>query len=196
MCAALSGALLLSTGLAACGGDDTAAEAPPAPASSSTTPESTSATPTPTPSPTPTLRPLSRFEDRPQVKVARNLARAAALAVNKGDKSMTRIRPFVTDAGLKNFQRYFNEDFPNLFPGPLPFTPVGVRDLGGGRAEVPMCVWLQGFTVDRKSKAPVKSRDVEAGKFTLVRAGGKWRVEDMIGENRSCEKTVVKGRPF
>ena len=188
-------AALAAASLTACGGDDKAAQDQPVEATS-VSPSATTSSAAPTPTPTPTQRPLSRFEDEPTVKVARKLARAAALSVNKGDRSMNRIRPFVTDAGLSNFRRYFDEDFGRLFPGPLPFTPVGVRDLGGGRAEVPMCVWLDGFTVDKKSKAPVKARNVVAGKFTLVRQGGGWRVDAMIGENRSCDKTAVKGRAF
>src|SRR5688572_20370675 len=58
---------LASAALTACGGGEPAAEDQPADVSSS--PTASSSTPTATPTPTPTVRPLSRFEDEPTVKV-------------------------------------------------------------------------------------------------------------------------------
>jgi hypothetical protein len=185
---------LASAALSACGGGETAAEDQPADVSSSPTASTPTSTPSPT-EPSPTLRPLSRFEDEPTVKVARRFAVAAARSVTADDTSMRRIRPFVTPTGLTKFQGYFGADMGLEYPGPVPFTPVGVRETGGA-AEVPMCMWTFGFTVDPKTKQPTERRKIEAGKFLMVKQAGKWRIDDMVYAGHSCEKTVVKGRAF
>ena len=119
----------------------------------------------------------------------------APLTITADDKSMRRIRPFVTPTGLTKFQGYFGADMGLEYPGPVPFTPVGVRETGGA-AEVPMCMWTFGFTVDPETKQPTERRKIEAGKFLMVKQAGKWRIDDMVYAGHSCEKTVVKGRAF
>jgi hypothetical protein len=193
--AAAAGVLVLVPSLAACGGDDKAAAEKPAEATTSATPSSSSATPTPTPTPSPTLRPLSRFEDRVQVEVARKWAAAAAKSSSADDKTMSRIKPFVTPSGLTKMQGYFAEDIGKLFPGPVPFTPINVR-VEGGTAKVPMCMWTGGFAVDPKTKKPTDARRIDAGVFLMVRSGGKWKINDMVYAPHDCSKVVVKGRAF
>lgn len=190
--ATLTGALLV-LGLAACGGDDPAATDQPAQTSSS--PTSSAPSPSQTPTPSPSLRPLSRFEDEPTVKVARKWAIGAARATTANDKTVQAIRPFVTGAGLKRMQGYLSEDMGRLYPGPIPFTPVGVRDQGGS-AVVPTCMWVGGFTLDPKTKQPDKAPRIIAMDFQLVRQAGAWRIDDMLYGSHDCKKSVVKGRAF
>jgi hypothetical protein len=192
--ALFAGAVLATPVLAACGGDEPAAEDQPTQVSS-TPVESSPTTTSPTPTPSPTLRPLSRFEDTPQVKVARKWAIGAARSVTANDKTMRRIAPFVTPTGRTRMQGYFGEDMGQEYPGPVPFTPVAVRDTGGA-ARVPMCMWTFGFTVDPKTKRPTEARRIEAGAFVMVKQAGKWRIDDMVYADHDCKKVVVKGRAF
>ena len=194
LAATLTSALLVST-LAACGGDEPSASDKPAETSSSPTSSAPSPSETPTPTPSPTLRPLSRFEDEPTVKVARKWAAAVARSATKGDASLRAIKPYVTPTGLKKMQGYFEEDLGLKFPGPVPFTPVGVRG-SGGSAQVPMCMWTQGFGFDKATNKPRDARRIDAGKFLMVKSGGVWKINDMVYAQHSCDKTAVKGRAF
>jgi hypothetical protein len=190
----VAGGALLVSGLAACGGDDKAAEDQPV-AASSVTSATTSATPSATPSPSPTLKPLSRFEDEPQVKVARRWAAGVARATTAGDRSARAIKPFTTPQGWKRMQGYMAEDMGRLYPGPLPFTPLGVRTTGAS-GRIPMCIWVGGFTLDPKTKQPDKAPRIVGADLTLKKLGGRWKVDDLLFQDFSCKKTVVKGRAF
>ena len=186
--------VLGAAALTSCGGDGNAATDKPV-ESTSSSPTASSSSATPTPKPTPTLRPLSRFEDRPQVKVARQWAIGAAKATIANDRSVRAIKPFVTPTGLKRMQGYLAEDMGRLYPGPVPFTPLAVRDQGG-KAEVPTCMWVGGFTLDPKTKTPDKAPRIIGMKFLMFKQGGKWRIDDMVYTNFDCKKTAVKGRAF
>ena len=192
--ALFAGALLATPVLAACGGDEPAAEDQPTEVSS-TPVESSPTTTSPTPTPSPTMRPLSRFEDTPQVKVARPWAVGVARATTANDRSARAIKPFVTPSGLTRFQGYLAEDMGRIYPGPVPFTPIAVRDQVG-RAEVPICVWVGGFTLDPKTKTPDKAPRIVPAKFVMVKQGGKWKLDDMVFTDHDCKKVVVKGRAF
>ena len=191
--ALIAGALLVPS-LAACGGDDTSAQDQPVAASSATSATS-SATPSESLSPSPTLEPLSRFEDEPQVKVARKWAIGVARATTKGDRKARAIKPFTTPAGWTRMQGYMAEDMGRLYPGPLPFTPLGVRTTGSS-SRIPMCIWVGGFTLDPRTKQPDKAPRIVGADLTLKKLGGRWKVDDLLFQNFSCKKTVVKGRAF
>jgi hypothetical protein len=192
--ALFAGAALATPVLAACGGDEPAAEDQPTQVSS-TPVESSPTTTSPTPTPSPTLRPLSRFEDTPQVKVARRWAAAVARSATERDDSLRRIKPFVTPTGLKKMQGYFQEDQGLKFSGPVPFTPTAVRARTGA-AEVPMCMWTQGFAFDPATNRPKDARRIDAGTFLMVKQAGKWKINDMVYADHSCSKVPVKGRAF
>ena len=125
----------------------------------------------------------------------RKFAAAAAVSTTKDEKQMPRIAPFVTSSGLVTFRGLFAADMGKEYPGPVPFTPVGVR-LQGGRAEVPACVWTYGFTVDPKTNRPTEARKIEAGTFELVRSAGTWKVDTLRYAQFDCSKVVVRGPKF
>ncbi len=193
-------AIAVATLLAGCGGaGDAAADQPVAP-SSTPTATSTSEPPSPTaapetePEPERTAKPLSRFEDQAPVQAARAWASAYATAVNDGDRRLRLLAPLTTAEGLDRMVGYGVEDAGLLYPGPLPFTPVGVQ-VQGGSAEVPMCLWAEGFALDPKTKLPVQPRLIAEGKLTLTRVGGQWSIEDLLAEDDvDCSRVSVRGR--
>jgi hypothetical protein len=75
----------------------------------------------------------------------------------------------------------------------MPFTPIDVR-VDGPTATVPMCMWLEGFALDRKSKQPTKPRLVD-GVDMVLKQQGKWKVDAVIvSEGVDCNRVSVKGR--
>jgi hypothetical protein len=192
LCAAA--AVVTSSLLAGCGGGDDKAADEPVEASSKPSSTATSEAPSPTPEPKQTVKPLSRFEDEAPVKVARTWAAQYAQAVNDGDEQLRAIAPLTTAAGLDRMVGYGAEDAGLLYPGPMPFTPVGVK-VNGATAEVPMCMWVEGFAVERKSKQPPKPRLVAGTNMHLKKDGGKWKIDAVYSEDSvDCSRVSVKGR--
>jgi hypothetical protein len=182
--------------LTACGGSDEPAADRPVEASTTPSPTASSEEPSPTAEtePKPTVKPLSRFEDEAPVKVARKWARAYATAINDRDPRLRALAPLTTAEGLDRMIGYGAEDAGLFYPGPLPFTPVGVH-VQGSAAEVPLCLWAEGFALDRKTKQPAQRRLIAEGKLTMRQAGGGWRVDDLLAEDDvDCGQVSVKGR--
>ena len=181
--------------LTACGGSDEPAADEPVKATSTPSPSASSEAPSATPEaePTPTAKPLSRFEDEAPVKVARTWAAAFATAVNDRDRELRALAPLTTAEGHDRMVGYGAEDAGLFYPGPLPFTPVGVR-VDGTAAQVPMCLWAEGFALDRKTKQPAKPRLIGQVALTMVKQGGAWKVDNLVEDDVDCSRTNVKGR--
>ncbi|MFZ5849241.1 MAG: hypothetical protein ACOYX5_17870 [Actinomycetota bacterium] len=176
---------------AACGGE---AESAPEPVGASSEPSSPSSTPTvtETPSPTPTERPLSRFEDEPQVVVAREWAAAMARAVNEKDRALKGPARYMTAAGRERYRGYVEPDMGLYYPGPMPFTPTDVT-VNGRRAEISICWWARGFAQDPKTKRPADKRKIEPGTMFLKKQGGRWKLDDQLLAQGDCSQVPVKG---
>ena len=181
--------------LTAGGGSDEPAADQPVAASSTPTPTASSepASPTPESKPKPAAKPLSRFEDEAPVKVARSWAAAFATSVNERDQELGALAPLTTAEGLDRMVGYGAEDAGLFYPGPLPFTPVGVR-VDGTAAQVPLCLWAEGFALDRKTKQPAKPRQIGEVALTMVKQGGRWKVDDLVADDVDCSRINVKGR--
>jgi hypothetical protein len=157
----------LSLALSACGGSDKP-DSDPSPSAT------TSATPSP--SPTPTTTPLSSFEDRPQVKVARAWMAAAAQDINAKRRSIPNAVPYETESLRGLMSQIFAEDIGRYYPGPLPFTPVAVK-AQGKKATVSACAWFKGWAVDPKTKQPVEKKVTGPTEFIVVKQEGQWKVD-------------------
>jgi hypothetical protein len=181
--------------LTACGGSDEPAADQPVEATSTPSQSASSEAPSPTAEaePKPTAKPLSRFEDEAPVKVARKWAAAFATAVNDRDRELRALAPLTTAEGQVRMVGYGAEDVGLFYPGPLPFTPVGVQ-VDGTAAQVPMCLWAEGFALDRKTDQPAKPRLVAGGALTMVKQGGAWKVDNLVEDDVDCSRVNVKGR--
>lgn len=176
---------------AACGGE---AESAPEPVGASSEGSAPSSTPTvtETPTPTPTERPLSRFEDEPQVVVARKWAAAMARGINAKDRSFKAAAPFMTKAGRERVNPDAEPDIGLRYPGPMPFTPTDVT-VNGRRAEVSVCWWALGFALDAKTKRPADKRKIEPATLFVKKEGNRWKVDDLLSAQGDCSKVPVKG---
>ncbi len=177
----------LSLGLAGCGGSEPAATAP----SKKTTSATPSESPTPSPSATPTKRPLSRFEGKPAVKAARSWAAGVGKAINNDNKSMGGAAPYSTGDAAR-FYPIFRDEFGLHYPGPLPFTPVGVR-VSGATATVPSCVWGGGWGLKPSTNLPVEGRKIYPVDLIFKKAGSSWKLDVFQGRSGSCSDVPVKG---
>jgi hypothetical protein len=188
--AGLVSALLLTT--AGCGGDGEAAPQPK-PQSSEPTP-SVSATPSesPTPSPSPTVKPLSRFEDEPPVQAAREWAERYARAVNRGHRDFAGMASIMTRRGQQVLPQLAAEDFGLYYPGPLPFTPTGVRR-NGGTARVVGCYWVEGFALKQRGGVPAKDRLVIPALLRFKKRDGQWKFDGFFDHDHACGNIPVKG---
>ena len=190
--AAIGTLLLLSS--TACGGADASAGPRPEGATSAVPSESPSETTSPTPSedPTPEAPPLSRFEDRAPVKAARVWTAAFGRAVNARQRSLGKAIPYMTDHGQHVIPGYVAEDYGRYYPGPNPFTPVGVR-VRGNKATVPVCWESSGWAQNRKTKMPAVRRHIDPANIFLRKQGGHWLVDDLLLRQGSCDQVPVKG---
>jgi hypothetical protein len=190
-------AVALATVLGGCGGSVDGAVAEDAPATVSSSPSDPprpSAPPTTPAEPEPTAEPLSGFEDRPPVRVARAWAEAFATSVNEDDPQLRAVAPLATTDGLQRMVGYGAEDAGLHYPGPLPFTPVGVEVDGDG-ARVPMCLWAEGFALDRETKQPAMAKLIAGGALLLTKHDGAWIVDDLVSAGDvECSGVAVKGR--
>ncbi len=180
--------MVLSPVLVACGGDEEP-EAEPSP-----TEESTSAPSTPSPSPTKPEEPLSEFEDEAPVKAARTWAALLGRGVNKGDDAMRTVAPWATRSGVDVSVRVTTTDRTEGYrwPGPQPFTPVGVRR-NGSAASINGCFLESGWSRDPESGKRVGKRAVGPYRIDLRRVGKRWKVTDFSNAAISCKGVEVKG---
>lgn len=182
--APVAAALLLS----GCSGD-----AEPAPAATPTATPSETVTPTSTP--TPSATPLSSFEDRPQVKVIRRWAAAAAADLSNSDREMTASRVFLTEGAVPRFRKdVMGEDFDKDYPGPIPFTPVAVK-VKGKSAQVFACLQAEGWGLNRKTGRPAEKRRIMGAEFDLVQSKGHWTIDHLYDVTGSvdCKGVKVEG---
>ena len=177
-------AMALSVALAGCGGDgEPKAEKPSA---------ASSATPTVSPSPTKTTPPLSKFEDRPQVKALRKFLDRVAKAVNQRDAKLVSVRETMTVRGQRVIPGLIAEDIGLRYLGPIPFTPTRVS-AEGGAATIVGCLWGEGFAVDRKTKRPVATRQILPTNIAMIRDRGRWKVEGLPAGTHTCDGVKVRG---
>lgn len=160
---------------------------------SSNTPSPTEASTTPSPSPT--VRPLSRFEGRPPVKVARKWAAAIGRDINDKDRSYRRTAPLSTKKAQGYLGDFGNEDIGLHYVGPVPFTPTNVR-AAGDTAKITTCLWDKGWGHDPKTNLPRDRRRITALDFVMKKVGGAWKFDDLVTGGANCSNVPVKGLPW
>jgi hypothetical protein len=169
-------AAVLAAGLlAACSSGSGGVVAPPTatpvPASSSAPSPSTSSA---TASPSPTA--LSAFEGDPAVKALRMHYVGLAKLVNARSDKVPELRRTSTTERLKVVVGLFRPEFGDRYPGPIPFTPLGVTHDSASRTRVVYCVLSDGWLQDPKTGKPTLPRKVEHGVATVTLSGGSWKV--------------------
>lgn len=186
----------LGASLAGCGGSDEPTSTGPTSAAPSASP-SESATPSPSASPTATTPALSRFEDQPAVQAARAWAAAVGRDVNNGDHGFATAKPLTVPASRKLIDTYAGEDITKKlqYPGPLPFTPVRVRE-AGNTVTIVSCLWSSGWGLDPATQKPKDKRVILGADFVMQKSGTAWLLKRNDVNGIDCSKVNVKGVPW
>lgn len=179
---------LLAGSVAGCGSSKPQA-APASKVSTSSTP-----TPTPTPSSSPTRKPapLSPFEKEAPVKAARQWAAAYARDVNAERPNLTSAQRYESAAGVTALPPIARTDLGYYFPGPLPFTPVDVK-VAGEKAQVTICGWVEGFSLNRKTHRPAQKKQISPATFEMSRHRGRWLMDNAVAAQADCSGVKIKG---
>jgi hypothetical protein len=179
-------AVVLVGALAACSTSDPTVSPPTAAPQSSSVAPTTAA-----PSPSASKAPLSPYENDPAVKALRKYYAVASKAINARNGRLPELDAWSTPRRQLRNPVLIKADFGLYAPGPVPFTPVGVRSLGPNSRAVAVCVLGEGFNLDPKTGKPAHPREVSAGTATMVRTGGRWKVDTLVFANFSCSGVKV-----
>jgi hypothetical protein len=184
----------LGASLAACGGSDEPTTSGP----TSAAPTSASASPSASASATPSDAPpaLSRFEDEPAVQAARAWAKALATDINNADTTFAASAPLTTKEGRKGLDFYTKSDIAAKlqYPGPLPFTPVRIRE-AGSTTTVVTCTWTDGWGLDPATQKPKDKRVVQGEDFVMKKTAKGFKLSRFNDHAIDCSDVNVKGVP-
>jgi hypothetical protein len=143
------------------------------------------------PSPSVSKAPLSPYENDPGVKALRKFYVAVSKAINSRNLRLPELDAWSTPRRQLQNEVLFKSELGLHAPGPLRFTPVGVRSNGSNTRSVLFCALNEGFNLDPKTGKPAHPREVLAGQATLVRDGGRWKVDDLVKAKFSCAGVPV-----
>ena len=174
-------ALVLVGALAGCSSSDPTVSPPTAAPQSSSVAPTTAA-----PSPSASKAPLSPYENDPGVKALRKYYAAVSKAINARNGRLPELDAWSTPRRQLRNAVLIKSELGLRAPGPQRFTPVGVRSLGPDTRSVLLCALNQGFNVDPKTGKPARAREVSPGQATLVRDGGRWKVDYLVRATFSC----------
>jgi hypothetical protein len=173
-------ALVLVGALVGCSSSDPTVSPPTA------APQSPSVAPTTAaPSPSVSKAPLSPYENDPAVKALRKFYAAVSKAINARNLRLPELDAWSTPRRQLRNAVLFKTELGLRAPGPLPFTPLGVRSNGANSRSVLICA-MDGFNVDPKTGKPTRPRVLLPGQATLVRDGGRWKVDFLVKAKFSC----------
>ncbi|MFT4082978.1 MAG: hypothetical protein QM638_10360 [Nocardioides sp.] len=188
------GTVAVGVVLAGCGGGSTSDATPTPSASPSVTASPTASPSSPTAAPTrsKTIKPLSAFEGRPQVKVIRKWVAAVAKDVNANDKKFSASSAFVAPSARALFIGVVSPDLDKFYPGPTPFTPVSVTS-AKGTSHVFACVMTFGWGLSEKAHRKVEKKKIEPLDFTLSMRNHRWTLSGLVqSPETDCDGVKVK----
>lgn len=198
-------AMALSAAVAGCSGSSStaatatppsAAPIPSAESSASTvdtaTPEPTT-TPSLTPAPTPTVSaPQSKFEADPAVKAVRAWLAQSAKTTNTGHYDSPALDALMTAPLRAQMRGILIGDVHRYYPGPGPFQPISVRLLSTAHREITGCEIDAGFALNRTTKKPDERLVINAARYSVILAQGRWLVNEItLAPGVSCKSVVI-----
>lgn len=164
----------------------------PSPASVTTPPNTVTA-----PRGKPKLAPLSVYEGDPAVKDLRAYYVAAARALNARNFGLPALVALSTPARAARHPTVFKGDVGLFTPGPLPFTPLGVRTVAAGHKQVIFCEIEQGWVLTKRGGRPARPFRLLALKSDQLLTRGHWIVDHIrTAEGTSCAGVTIVKRLF
>ena len=169
-----------------------AAAVSPTPASATTRPKTVTA-----PKAKPTLAAPSAYENDPAVKDLRAYYVAAARAVNARNFQLPALVALSTQGRAARHPTVFGPDVGLFTPGPLPFTPLGVRTVAAGHKQVVYCDISDGWALTSKGGRPARPFRLSAARSDQLLVRGHWIVDHIrAAEGTSCNGVTIVKRLF
>ena len=145
----------------------------------------------------PTLAALSAYENDPAVKDLRAYYVAAARAVNARNFQLPALVALSTQGRAARHPTVFGPDVGLFTPGPLPFTPLGVRTVAAGHKQVVYCDISDGWALTSKGGRPARPFRLSAARSDQLLVRGHWIVDHIrAAEGTSCNGVTIVKRLF
>jgi hypothetical protein len=162
---------------------------PPADTAALTT---TSVTPAAQGDPVVTGTPDGRWEQDPAVQALRLHYLGSAKAVNQSSTDIPELHKSSTARRFSRLDAIWRPEYGYRYPGPIPFTPLGVSAESGTTRVVALCVLAKGWLRNPNTGLPAQPRQVERGSATVVREAGGWRVDSIRSAEGSCDGVPIE----
>lgn len=139
----------------------------------------------------PVPKPLSKFESDPGVVTMRDWAAELARAVTAGHTTSAKLDALMTTAFAKSIRVIDVGELGHYYPGPLPFTPISVRNITSDSREVRMCLLAGGYSQHPATHKIWTKRNVGAVTAVVSRADGEWRVSTFDTATFACRGVTI-----
>ena len=164
----------------------------PSPAIVTTPPKTVTA-----PKAKPTLAALSAYENDPAVKDLRAYYVAAARAINARNFRLLALVALSTPGRAARHPTVFMGDVGLFIPGPVPFTPLGVRTVAAGHKQVLWCGVEEGWSLTKKGGRPARPYRVVALRSDQLLTRGHWIIDHIrFVTGTSCQGVTIVRRTF
>ena len=151
----------------------------------------------PKPKPKANVAPLSAYEGDPAVKDLRAYYVAAARAINARNFRLPALLALSTPGRAARHQAVFGSEIGLYYPGPAPFTPLGVRTVAPGHKQIITCGVDNGWALTKKGGRAAHPLSVLGIRTDLLSTGGRWHVDHVrAATGTTCSGVRIVRRNF
>jgi hypothetical protein len=185
----LAATAFLAVVAAGCTSSSKPSAAPVSPSTSAVTSSSVSSS-APAPSPTAT-KPLSPFEADPAVMALRAWAAEFGRTINTGHYDSAALDALMTSQMRSGMKAIGGGEVGHRYPGPLPFTPIGVTVTSSTTRDVQICIVAGGYSLNPKTGKPFSKYRKLATAAGAVLSHGRWLVSKFGDAKFSCASVTI-----
>lgn len=143
------------------------------------------------PSPSKKAKPLSPYEKDPAVQALRAWAAQVARTINTGKYDGANLKALMTAGVAKSMKTIAGTEVGHRYPGPLPFTPLGVRVNNARSRDMKICIVSDGFSVRPKTGKVFAKYHKQAINAGAVLSRGRWLVSKFELAGFSCANVRI-----
>lgn len=136
-------------------------------------------------------KPLSPYEADPGVTAMRAWAAQFANTVNAGHVTDPALNALMTPQLAAEMQKITGGEQGHRYPGPLPFTPERVVVTSATARYLPLCVVVDGFSINPKTHKPYGPRTIRSMAGRALVYQGRWVVSAFDTATFSCKGVKV-----
>lgn len=140
------------------------------------------------------------FGDDPRVQLVRTFNEEFARAATDGDPQHPEWVSTMSDEGYEQVMTVLEGEFGLTYPGPLPFTLLGVAELDDGTSSVQGCVMSAGFALGagvEDGGEGFTGSVITPLEYSLVEnPAGEWLVDALYAGTYDCSTMTVEARTW